>query len=119
MFGERLKIALDNCDMSQVKLAQELELTSPAINRWCNNVTQPDNETIVKIAKVLNVSTDFLLGNDETTSEYEQELKELSVLQKLLIENGFMRADEDLTKKELKKIMDFLKVNKDFLKGGK
>jgi len=116
MFGERLKIALENCDMSQVRLAQELELTSPAINRWCNNVTQPDNETIVKIAKILNVSTDFLLGNDEKTSKYEQDLKEIQTLKQLLIKNGYMSPGEDLTKKELDNLMRFVKANKEFLK---
>ncbi len=116
MFGERLKIALENCDMSQVRLAQELELTSPAINRWCNNVTQPDNETIVKIAKILNVSTDFLLGNDKKTSKYEQELKEIETLKQLLIKNGYMSPGEDLTKKELDKLMKFVNANKEFLK---
>ena len=119
MFGERLKNVLQDKDISQLKLAQELGYTQQAVNRWCNNITEPDNKTIVAIAKYLNISTDYLLGNGQQLTEYEQELKELSVLQKLLIENGFMRADEDLTKKELKKIMDFLKVNKDFLKGGK
>ena len=119
MFGNRLKIALENCNMTQVQLAQELDLTSPAINRWCNNITQPDNDTIVKIAKILKISTDFLLGNDEQLSKYEKELREKEVLKELLVKNGYMKPNEDLTKEELDKLMKFVVNNKDFLKGNK
>lgn len=116
MFGNRLKCALENINMSQVQLAQKLELTSPAINRWCNNITQPDTDTIVKIAKILNVSTDYLLGNDERITKNEQQLREMEILKQLLIRNGFMKSNEDLTDEELDKLMKFVKANKEFLK---
>lgn len=119
MFGERLKIALQNKDISQLKLSKELGYTQQAINRWCNNITEPDNNTIVKIANYLGISTDYLLGNDDKLSEYETELKEIEVMRQLLIKNGFMQSDEDLTNEELDRLMKFVNANKDFLKGNK
>lgn len=119
MFGNRLKSILENSDMSQTQLAQELELTSPAVNRWCNNVTQPDTDTIVKIAKILNVSTDYLLGNDNSLSKKEEEIREIDTLKRLLIKNNYMKENEDLSNKDLEKLMSFIKANKEFIKENK
>ena len=119
MLSERLKLVLEHKNISQVQLANKLKLTPPAINRWCNGVTEPDNNTIVEIAQILNVSTDFLLGNDEKLSVYEEELKEIEILKKLLVKVGYMRPDEDLSKKELDNLIKMAKNNKDFLKENK
>ncbi len=117
MFAERLKNALEHSNISQARLAQELGLTSPAINRWCNNVTEPDNKTIVKIANILGVSTDYLLGNDiEINDKLENELREKEILKKTLIKTGYMKDDEDLTNEELKNLIEFVKTNKKYIK---
>lgn len=116
MFSERLRNTLIFKNISQAELAQNLGFTSAAINRWCQGVTQPDTETIVRIAKYLNVSTDFLLGNDANCSESENEIKEKIVLRNTLIKAGYMKSDEDLSEKELKKLMEFIKTNKNFIK---
>lgn len=119
MFGERLKNVLQDSDISQLKLAKELGYTQQAINRWCNNITEPDNKTIVAIAKYLNVSTDYLLGNDNGLNKNDEELIEKEILKKWLIKCGYMKPEEDLTKKELDNLMKMAKNNKDFLKGEK
>lgn len=120
MFSERLKLALENSNISQVRLAQELELTSPAINRWCNNVTEPDNRTIVRIANILDVSTDYLLGNDKkANTELENELKEKEALKKALRNYGYMKDNEDLSDDELDRLIKFVVNNKDFIKDSK
>ena len=119
MFGERLKNVLQDNDISQLKLAQELGYTQQAVNRWSNNITEPDNKTIVAIAKYLNISTDYLLGNDNDLNENEEELRELDALKQLLIKNGYMNSDEDLTKKEINNLMKMARNNKDFLKENK
>ena len=117
MFGERLKCVLQDSDISQIKLAQELGYTQQAVNRWCNNITEPDNKTIVDIAKYLNVSTDYLLGNDSTSNNaIENELKEKEVLKRLLIKGGYMKDNEDLSNEELDKLIKFIINNKDMLK---
>ena len=97
-------------------MAKELELSSQAINRWCQNITQPDNETIVKIANILNVSTDFLLGNDKDCSKEDTALKEKLILKKALVDAGYMKENEDLSKEELERLMKFVRNNKDFIK---
>ena len=119
MFGERLKNILQDSDISQLKLAQELGYTQQAVNRWCNNITEPDNKTIVDIAKYLNVSTDYLLGNDNSLNKNEEELREIDTLKRLLIKSGYMNSNDDLTKKELNNLIKMAKNNKEFIKGKK
>lgn len=119
MFGERLKLVLQRKDISQVALSKELGLTSVAVNRWCNGITQPDNDTIVKIANYLDVSTDFLLGNDKKNNKYknlENELLEIEILKNTLKKIGYMKDDEDISKEELDKLLKFVNANKEFLK---
>ncbi len=75
MFGDKLQALLDDNDISQSSLAIELGVSSQAVNKWCNNTTQPDHETLKKIANKFNVSIDYLLGNelnDETVHNMEE-----------------------------------------------
>lgn len=116
MFGERLSNILQDKEISQITLSQKLNVTQQAVNRWCKNKTQPDHKMIVKIAQYLNVSTDYLLGNDTKISKYEEELKEKLILKRTLIKAGIMKANEDLTDDMLKKIIKFINNNKDYLK---
>lgn len=79
MFGEKLQALLDDNDISQSKLANELDVTSQAVSKWCNNLAQPDHETLIKIANKFNVSIDYLLGNElnDKTIDNMEENKEL------------------------------------------
>lgn len=116
MFGDRLKIALENKDISQSQLAKQLGFTSAAVNRWCQNITEPDAKMLVSIANFLEVSTDFLLGNDNILKKYDKELLEKLSLKNALIGAGFMQENEDLTNAQLKRLMKFIKNNKEFIK---
>ena len=46
-------------------------------------------------------------------------MKEIDTIKKLLIKNGFMSKNEDLTEKELDKLFQFVNANKEFLKDSK
>lgn len=116
MLGERLKFALDECDIRQKDFAEKLNVTQQAVSRWCQNITQPDNKTLVKIAQLLDVSIDYLLGNDENITDNDIELLEKLALRNALVKAGFMEKSDDLSDEELTKIMNFLVNNKDILK---
>lgn len=62
LFNERLKeLRLEN-NLSQIKLAEKLGASQRSISSWENGERQPDFETLEKIAKFFNVTTDYLLG---------------------------------------------------------
>lgn len=69
---------------SQYKFGKALNINQATINRWENGTNTPDTEQIIKIAKKLNVSTDYLLGlSDVMTSDAETKAicKELDLSQ--------------------------------------
>lgn len=116
MFSERLTLILKQKDITQLQLAQELGITQQAVNRWCKKITQPDNDTIVKIAKYLKVSTDFLLGNDENYDNNVAILKEKEVLRNFLINIDFIKADEILSDNDINNLIEFININKKYIK---
>ena len=53
---------------TQVQLAQKLGITKQTISNWENDNIQPSIDMLVKLSKVFNVSTDYLLGLTPTNS---------------------------------------------------
>lgn len=53
---------------TQVQLAQKLGVTKQTVSNWENDNIQPSIDMLVKLAKIFNVSTDYLLGLTPTNS---------------------------------------------------
>ncbi len=53
---------------TQVQLAQKLNITKQTVSYWENDNIQPSIDMLIKISKVFNVSTDYLLGLVPTNS---------------------------------------------------
>ena len=120
MNGNKLKRLRENKNLLQKELANIIGISLSSISMYERGERQPDNETLKKFSKFFNVSIDYLLDNeikDETS--IDDEMKEIDTLKKLLIKNGFMSKDEDLTEKELDKLFQFVNANKEFLKENK
>lgn len=66
MFGEILSSLRTKRGMTQAQLARKLNLSNVSISKYENGNQFPDTDTLKKIADVFNVSTDYLLGRDET-----------------------------------------------------
>lgn len=114
-FGSRLKSLLENNDISQKDFAEKLEITEATLSRYINNLIVPKIEVVAKMAKLLGVTIDYLIGNDKELSETE----EMDILRKLLVKKGFMSNEEEMTDKELDNAMKFLANNKEFLRENK
>lgn len=73
--------------MSQQKLSSHLGVARSTIAMWESGASQPDHATVIKIADLFNVTTDYLLGREgpyssvptEETSLFGARLKELRV----------------------------------------
>lgn len=80
MFSERIKKLREENNISQIDLAEYLGISQQALSKWENGKNEPDNDSLIKIAKYFNVSTDYLLGNSESRSNiqpYENELEKV------------------------------------------
>ena len=69
MLGQKIKqLRLDN-DITQKELADFLGVTPKAISFYELGQCMPSPEMILKMANKFNVTTDFLLGNEEIPSQ--------------------------------------------------
>ncbi len=79
--GKRIKELRKRKDMTQEKLADMLGITYKAVSKWECGMTSPDVAMIVPLARILDVSTDELLGlvpieKDEKKAYFDAELFE-------------------------------------------
>ncbi len=61
----RLKVVLVEKEKSGKWLAEQLGKSTCTVSKWCSNTTQPDLQTLDRIAKLLNVDVKNLLNDTE------------------------------------------------------
>lgn len=64
----RLKAVLAEQDKTSKWLAEQVGKSACTVSKWCNNVVQPDLNTLDKIAKLINVDVKELLNSTEKTN---------------------------------------------------
>ena len=64
MLGQRILELRTALGWSQVELAKRLSVAKQTVSNWENENIQPSIEMLVRLAKLFNVSTDYLLGLD-------------------------------------------------------
>ena len=64
MLHESIKQLRTERGLSQVDLANKLNVSKQSISNWENDNIQPSIEMLIKLSHVFSVSTDFLLGED-------------------------------------------------------
>lgn len=62
-FADRLRASREEADISRKELALKTGISYEALSKYETGEREPDFETLCKIAKFFEVSTDFLLGN--------------------------------------------------------
>ena len=63
--ASRLKYLRELKGMSQNDLAKALNVTQSTIAKWETGAREPNADNIIKIAKIFNETTDFLLGAND------------------------------------------------------
>ena len=101
-FSERLKDLRKQAGLTQVDVAEKLGISQPAYASWERGVKKPTQENLVKIAQVLNVSVDYLVGNSE---EGIDELDNIELLFRMN-SKGLTEEEKRVFKKELIEFME-------------
>ena len=101
-FSERLKNLRKQAHLTQVDVAEKLGISQQAYASWERGVKKPTQENLVKIAQILNVSIDYLVGNSEEKSD------ELDNIELLFCMNskGLTDEEKEVFKKELIEFME-------------
>ena len=105
-FAERLKTLRKQVKLTQAQIAEKLNISQQAYASWERGVKKPTQENLVKIAQVLNVSIDYLVGNSEEKSD---ELDNIELLFRMN-SKGLTDEEKEIFKKEL---IEFMKERKE------
>lgn len=68
----------------QSDVAKKLNVSTSAVGMWEQGRTQPSNDDIKKLANLFNVSTDYLLDNDDTSTSLSNATEDKELNQKIL-----------------------------------
>ena len=109
-FAERLKELRKQAHLTQVELAKRLGIGQSSYADWERGKKKPTQDNLVKIAQVLNVSVDYLVGNSE------EKLDELDNIELLFRMNskGLTEEEKNIFRKEL---IEFMEERKKFFIG--
>lgn len=134
-FGKKIKKLRIEQNLTQLQLANLLNLSKSNISKYEANSIQPNLETINSLAQIFNVSTDFLIGNQNFNLEHstftlgenlkylreQQELTQDTMANYLCIKRQTYSAYERNVSVPdaitIKKIADFLNCTTDCLLG--
>ena len=67
--GERIQSYRKKNGLSQEQLAEALGVSRQAVSKWELNDAQPDLDKVLALARLFQVSTDTLLGNESPEPE--------------------------------------------------
>lgn len=73
MFNKRLREVRMQCGFTQQNMADKLSISLNAYQKYEQAERSPSLDCLVKIADILDVSTDYLLCRDEFLSKHADE----------------------------------------------
>lgn len=118
MLGSRLKKLRLDKKLTQLQVAQKVNISEARYNLYENNRRQPDYELLKSLAEVLDTTTDYLLGNDSTTKTINSVISDTELADKLntLVENERVKVlfDKigDLNDEELDQVVNIITIIK-------
>ena len=107
MFGEKLRRIRAINNITQEELGEKLGFSKNAIYNWEKGRTEPDLETLKKIAEYFKVSVDELI--------LDKPIDPIEKLRQALKEANLYNGDNDMSEEDFKKALQIVEM----LKGGK
>ena len=102
-FGQIIKELLEDNDISQKKMAHDLNIGATTLGNYIHDLREPDFQTLKSIAAYFNVSADYLLDNRTTATANHEEDRLLHLYRSLpedyrvlLIEMGKVLKHSDI-----------------------
>jgi transcriptional regulator with XRE-family HTH domain len=109
---KNLKDLRKSLNLTQQQVADEIGISRTSYTRYEIDEREPDNATLIKIANLFHVSTDYLLGK----TNIKQTVDELSSSESIVIteyQKELLQKNDELNPEyqaELKKYADLLKI---------
>ena len=77
--ADKIKLLRENSGLTQAGIARQLGISRSGVNAWEMGLSVPSTQYIVELAKSFGVSTDFLLGVNNTATISVEGLSEKQV----------------------------------------
>ena len=71
MDGERARRRRKELKISGETIAQKLRTTKATVSRWESGISEPDDKTKIALAKLLNTTVSYLIGETNNPMPYE------------------------------------------------
>ena len=79
MVADKIKFLREQLGLTQSDLAKKLGITRSSVNAWKMGISVPSTQYVVELAGIFKVSTDYLLGVQNTASVSVDGLSETDV----------------------------------------
>lgn len=76
MISEKIKLLRESHNLTQASLAKTIGVTRSGVNSWEMGISVPSTHYIVELARFFDVSTDYLLGVEQSSTISTQGLLE-------------------------------------------
>ncbi len=106
--GERLKQLRLSKKMTQEALAKKLGVSISTVGMYERGQRNPDNEMLIKISKVFNISIDNLLGVRELSNEATDIITEMK--ERIMGSEEIMLNGVPMTMEDREKLLDAIEV---------
>ena len=64
MVADRIKNLREQHLLTQMELSKKLGITRSSVNAWEMGISVPSTQSLVQLAQIFDISTDYLLGLD-------------------------------------------------------
>jgi len=93
-----LKIARIKKGLKQKELAALLSVSDKTISNYEAGVREPDVKTLIKLAQILNVSTDYLIGIEQKTlvEQVKDHIHDLDREELIALVNDYLEVIEKI-----------------------
>lgn len=83
VFAEKLRYLIDCQDIKLKTLAPKLDISPSTLSNYTQGTREPDYEVLVRIADYFGVSTDYLLGREESPQDQDAEKELLRLFRRM------------------------------------
>ncbi len=97
MLGNRIRERREHKSLLQKDVANYIGISQQAVARWEKGETEPDSETLVKLAELFECSVDYLVGRTDDPRPPDPDIKDAPL--------AFYGNTEGLNIEELEKII--------------
>ena len=115
--GNVIRKLREHKNMTQDELAEDLKTTRQAISRYENGDRGVNQDLLFKLSIIFKVPIDefFPPINQQYKKQQITKEDEIEIFKDILRKKGFINENENIDTDDINKLIEFAKINKDFI----